>query len=1227
MIRLRTPHLVLFLCVLSLIFTGLLQPLPSQAQDADPPLPNEQSESADSASQGNVIVDPAARDAERAAEQAALATLTAAPELEPQTLMTQIIDNPITQQQGVVGLTVLVSPVRTQTPADLTYTYIYTNTGSTIASGIVLEASFSKYRKAASPTGNGDQIWQYCTDSLCNVLTGSQQGPAVTREADLSDGVRFRIGDLAPGQSGRFQLRLTTPRTAFPRADKEPRRPAGSARIYTGVASGSPSGTPVSVASAAALIEGPLFVIEQTRVSEPQRIFPLDTVDIRIVLRNEDRDDSVDATGVQLINQIPAGAEFVSATGAIQPVQETVGGRARLRWEIPTLNRNGTFETVVRFRKLDVAPCTTLANAANLLTVTSNQMPLKNATERETITARNAASVQVQPPVVISTVSATPSTIPYGDTAAITIRVRNFWPAPVSNAVLGYNIQPNATYLAGTATGGPLISAPDGFSAGGTVRWTLNMPAATSITQPSEATFTIGVRGGFTKTGNGLAFVENLDAIPGGCVEGKNGRVNLTERLTLSKSIDGGDKEGSNWLALAGDTIPYVITLTNSGPDPVENLQVVDRIPGGNNSSFSYVSGSSTLDDAPIIPIENNVPGGTIIWSGITVQPGETRTLRYQMIAGGTEFQVYCNQIEGEIFSRPGETVRYAPNRACVKLNPNIQITKTLVDPSQAVITAPGQEVRFRVTLQNNGTRSYDMALYDELPAFFSFVRVEDVVNITGAPTLTDNNVVTWPLQSVGVGQRLEATIVARFNPPCKSQRYTNELQFQFRATTGSQQTLLVATRPATRVDIQYNCGSNQIRYGGTVSRRTASLRDAIEYTITVKNLSLIANLPGVQVTNLLPEGFTFEAMLSAHDRPSEVLRSDGRRQLTWNLSQPILPNGEIQIRFRARTAPTVGIAYDNLVFATADNLLVSECQNPCRDVTDGGTTTRYAVQTIEVRPLITITPQISPELSCAKAGDILTYNLTLLNTNIHPYARSVVTTTLPLGLRYMRPLTGVAPSVQPDPDRPGNTLLIWRDVTVPQPPEGQVSTQTTLGVELRVGQVWSDQATSVNGDSPDGLIPVADGEINPTIPICIEEPGVAKDASLSEVVRNQEFFYQIEVVNPTSEPITVSLEDQLPPDIQFVGMSTGPNPSLSADQRTLTWTTLTVPAADNEGKPGVRQLLFRVRYTGTEIGTLITNRVNVLESSVDLNQELVQVGVRSIEQVRLLYLPILAAQ
>ncbi len=1224
MLRPRLSPLLLIVWVLGVILTGIVPTSRSQAQEPDAPPPTVELQRPDAGRQEGQVVDPVAFADERATELEALLNPETSAELEPLTLTTNSISDPTPQQQGVVGLTVLISPVRTRTPADLTYTYIYTNTGSTVASGIVLEAAFSKYRKATAPTGNGDQIWQYCTDSLCNVLAGSQQGPAVTREADLTDGAYFRIGDLAPGQSGRFQLRLTTPRTAFPRFDKEPRRPAGSARIYTGVASGNPSGTPVSVASAAALIEGPLFVIEQTRVSELQRIFPLQTIDIKIVLRNESRDDSIDATGVQLINQIPSGAEFVSATGPIQPILETVGGKVRLRWEIPTLNRNGTYETIVRFRKLDVAPCATLANAANLVTVTSNEMPLKNTTERETITARNAASIQVQPPVVISAVSATPNSVPFGDVASITLRVRNYWPAPVNNAVLAYNVQPNATYQAGTATGGSVISVPDGLTSGGTVRWTLNMPAATSITQPSEATFTLGVRGGFTKTGNGLAFVENLGAIPSGCVEGKAGRVSLTERLTLSKSIDGGDKDGSNWLALTGDTIPYVITLSNIGPDPVENIQVVDTIPGGNNSTFSYVSGSATLDDAPIIPIENNVPGGTIIWSGITVQPGETRTLRYAMVAGGTEFQTYCNRIEAEIFSSPGETVRYAPNRACVKLNPNIQITKALVDPTQAVITVPGQEVKFRVTLQNNGTRSYEMALYDALPPFFSFTRAEDVVNVLGAPTLTDDGSVTWPLQAVNVGQRLEATIVTTFTPPCRSQRYTNKLLFQFKETSGSQRTLLVESRPATKADIQYNCGSGQMTYSGSVARRTASLRDAVDFTITIENKNVNDNLSGVQVVNLLPPGFTFEAMLSAFDRPADVLRSDGRRQLTWNLGQPIPPNGRVQLVFRVRTAPTVGVSYENLVYATADNLFVSECKGTCRDIIDDGSTLRYAVQTIEVRPLITITPQISPEVDCANVGATLTYDLTLLNTNIHPYENSVVTTTLPLGLRYVRPLSGPAPNVMPDPDRAGNTLLIWEGITVPQPPAGQVSTQTTLGVELRVGQVWSDQSTGVIADSPDGLIPVADGEINPTIPICIEGPGVAKDASVAEVVRNQEFFYQIEVVNPTDEAIIVSLEDQLPADIQFLSMAVGSNPSLSPDQRTLTWNALTVPATDNDGKPGVRQLLFRVRYTGTEIGTQVNNRVSVLESSTELNQELVQVGVLSVEAVRLLFLPLI---
>lgn len=1198
----RARRIALSMGLLALLLTSVLTPLPIRAQDPVAPPSDPLSET--------VLTPPA----------------------NPAPHTTAALIDPPTVQQGPLAVAVLVSPVRSRTPVELTYTFIYTNTTNQLVSGIVLDATFSKFSKSAAAEGNPENIWQYCSDSLCQVPEGVN-GPAVTWEKDLLnpannrqiDGLRFRISDLGPNQSGRFQLKLTTPRTAFPRFDREPRRPAGSARIYRDVALGSEPGTADSTASSAALIEGPVFKIEQRRVSTRDPIFPLEEVEMEITLTHENRDDAITATGTVMFNDIPPGAEFVRAEGFILPTLETVAGKQRLRWDIGTMPPNTALPVKVFFRKLDMAPCRTLNNAQNLITVTANEMPLKrnSQTERETIQSRNAASVRVQPPIEVNAVTASPSSVPFGDTSTITIRVRNFWPQAINNAVLTYNIQENATYLNNTASDAQLLiqPVPNGLSPGGTIRWTLNLPAAQSTTQPSEVFFSLSVKGGYVKNLRGTASVSNLPSdVPTNCIEGRQGQVSLVERLTISKEIDGGDRDGSDWLALTGDTITYKVSLTNSGPEPVTDIQLTDTIPEGNNSSFSFVSGSSTLDEVPISAIENNTPGGTIIWSDITVEPGETRILSYQMVAGGTEFARYCNRIEGTVLSTD-ESVRYAPRQACVRLNPNIQISKTLVDPQQAIITAPNQEVKFRLTLTNNGTRSYEMGLVDLLPPAFTLLRVEDQVGITALPTINDRGQVEWPLQSVAVGQRIETTLVALFNPPCRTLRYTNELRFQFRQTSGSQSVVLVQSRPSTVAEIQYRCGSNQLRYGSSVSRRTASLRDTIDITINLRNLNQNAALPGVRVTNILPEGFTFEAMLSGFERPTELLRPDGRMQLNWTLPVAIPTNGSVDLKFRARTATTVSVAAENLAFATADDLLVSECANPCRNVSEDGILTPFSNQTIEVRPLITITPRIALSGACANASDTLVYSLTLQNTNIHSYENSEISVSLPIGLRYVTHTGQNAPTLEPDPARPGNTLMIWRNISVPQPAQGQQVAEVALAATLRVGQVWSNQTTNVTGDSPDGLIPVADGEIIPTVPICIDGPGVAKEVSVAEVVRNQEFFYQVEVVNPSPEEFTVTLDDLLPNDIEFLSMVNGPNPTISADRRTLSWENLSVPPISND-LPGVRQLLFRVRYTGGGIGDIITNQISVRSSGVELNQELIQARVTSVEAIRLFYLP-----
>lgn len=1135
---------------------------------------------------------------------------------------------------GPVSINVAASPQRFKAPIDLVYTFSYQNNSGSSASGIVVRVTFSKWVKTTNSSNTDpNKVWQFCADTNCN--PENVQGPAVQRVRDITGGVEYSVGDLANGQAGSFQLRLRVPNNVYPVATtSEPRRPASSAQLFLN----NNTGNLVSENTGTALAEGPVFLINKTRTGPNAKIYPLEIGEFLIKLQNLNREDSVTANNIVLTDILPENSTYVPGDGDLNPQQVTVNGKPALRWNITSpLPKNNAIEIRVRFRANDgPAPCPNLRNAGSGLTVTSDEIPLKpgSQTDRFTIASRDNPSYTLQPPAAVASIAADPASTPFGGQTALTIKVRNYWPQPIVNGRLTYNIQPNATYLAGSATGtgsGQVISEPNSQLPGGQIVWRLDMDPGT-MTKPSEKTFSISLRAGFTTVGKGTAVVTMPDGIPGNCLKALQGQARIVERIEIGKYTDV-EKIDNNLFARKGESFPYYIEVTNKGPDPVENLRIVDFMPDEDGANFRY-NDDATLDDVPISATWTDGRDGRIEWEAFSVAPGQTRTIRYTTTVDGVEFKPYCNELgTSDIEDLAHEEVKVLARAVCIRINPDFDLEKILVNPADANIQGPlpvgGKEIKFLLRLTNNDEAPYELALYDALPPAFSFVRVESVKNINGQPILNEIGDVEWDLQQVPVGTTLEVVLVTQFDPPCAKQTYKNELMFKFK--NNQSQVGLYYTVPRTTVPIVYTCGTNVLEYSQRADRDVASLADEVIYTLTVTNKNIQDPLRNVTVVELLPPGFEFVGMANsgagAGAPQIDRSRADKRLKLIWTVPE-IQANKKADIAFKARTSNVINQDYRAWMYATAPELLSAICRNPCQTVQDEGQDFTFAYDPLEVRPLHTYTPQILVDDStvdeCAEAGAIRTYRLTLINTNIHAYTSTVVTTTLPLGLHFIRPI-GNTPHPQVLPQDNGSTKLVWSGLTVPKKPDGPLPAELELEVELEIGQVWGDQATLTEVTSPDGLIPLTDNVFDPTVKICLPDgPAIAKDSSMREVrststSQAQVFFYQIEVVNPSAEALTLDIEDQLPAKVTFVERTAGPTPQVT--DNTLRWSGLTVPAATEEGTPGVLKLLFKVRVSGASEGELIENIAQVLNASQEVDTSLASIGVE-VRQLDLLYLP-----
>ena len=1060
--------------------------------------------------------------------------------------------------QGVIRLDV-IAPETIRSGDTINYTYAYNNTGS--ATSFIVQAIWTNY--------NNDGNWQDCLDagSGANCDPINRIGPTVTRLASCpsnistgrNDQICYEVSSLGAGQAGQFTISMGTKSDQFPKTGEQPKRPASSGRLFIGSSS-----TPTSEDTANTLIVGPVLVLTKEVVSSSQNIYPLETAEFKITIGNatdpEDqaggqiRADARTATNVILTDFVPRGAEFVSGTN--NPQVKTIDGQPALQWTFASLAPGQQQEVRITFRKLDVDDqCGRLDNRT--YRATSNEYPIRNGSERYEVSGRGER-INVTTPLKVASVRAEPRSVIYGNTAEITISVENYWSQPLSGVQLHYDIQSNGFYTSNPAPSPNPSTTPNPSTPGGRITWTFNIGAGNHTT-PTTQEFKLTVRGDYRQSGTGTAQLVVPSSVPSACIESVRGEVRLDPRLTVSKTTNVEEQFGRDYIVERDAQVEYSISITNNGVADANGVKIVDTLPDERGANFTYINGSATIPPSTF----TNGNGGQIVWNSINIGVNRTVTIRYRVQVSGEDYRSYCNEVEAMIGE---EEIDYDPNRVCIKINPDIVITKT-VNGQQEINADPGQEVRFQVSLTNNEPTPYQAGLYDELPRGLTYVRTESGYDLSPEQ---DRNNLKWDLVTVNPGQRIEVTFVAQVPDDC-SGRYVNDGLFH-----NADENIITPIPPVSAI---VQCGLLEYRKN-TVGGDDVSLRARVTYEIQLNNKD-DNDARNVKVIDILPQGFTYESMSDGDfaTEPEQTTREDGRIELTWTVPS-VAASERVNVRYIARSGDVVG-QHDNLVTVPD----IGKCVGGCVTGEDG---TTYSLKSVTVAPLITIEPTIN-DTSCATIGDKRIYRLAILNTDDNAYTNTRVAVNAPIGLNLSRPIGDTpTPSVIVDGD--GVRQFVWSGMTIAEKPRDAFATQVILEIELEVGQVWGDLDTIVQTSSPDGAIPRKEGVEEPIVRVCPDTPAIAKEVSGRFVRSGEEVFYLISVANPTSSPISATFEDPLPTGLTYVENIEGPAPE--QDGNTLRWN-ITVPAA-NEGIAGTVHIKFKVRVSGS-IGSSHTNTVNMI--------------------------------
>ncbi|NJO05198.1 MAG: DUF11 domain-containing protein [Chloroflexaceae bacterium] len=672
-----------------------------------------------------------------------------------------------------------------------------------------------------------------------------------------------------------------------------------------------------------------------------------------------------------------------------------------------------------------------------------------------------------------------------------------------------------------------------------------------------------------------------------------------------------------------GDTVDFVVTLSNPSDLDIGDLTIIDAFPTENGADFVYITDSATLTPTTVLSDE-----GELVWEGITVTAESSLSITYTVQANGIDYETYCNVIvprdttpitspvafsfedENEEDRRQvcvklfppgtgggGEILQVTdPQTKTIPLDAGLLATLNLTAPVTLINAAPGEIVTFTMVLTNYYQSFANIALVDFTDEL-SFTR-----QLAGyaPPSRIRRDIVRWPPSTIGVGDTISTTYLVEVPDRCREPVYYNEARFITTLPNG--ETQLVRWNPPVQAAI--NCTPNLV--ASKIADRSASrpygLRDVATYTLAINNPNSdpAFTAQNVVISDTLPADFIYLGTASGNelgDPEVTINPATGQTVLIWRLDQ-LGTRDTVRARYIARTASTVGTFITGVV-VQSDNVPTNCPLTGPRAVT--------CAPTVRVDALITITPALEPAV-CANPGDLRTYSLALINTNSIAYNDTTVVVTVPVGLQYLGP---ISPTIEPEVRKitTGETVITWEDLTI------QRSSQLDLAIALEVGQILGQLSTSVSASSPDGLIPQSDQVVNPTVEICSEgfELGVAKAVDDDEVVLGDSLVYRVTLANETNSPLTVNVQDILPDNVANAEV-VGDTPPATVEGNTLTWTDLTVPAASTTiNQTGLLVLSFRVDVVAGTIGEIFTNTVTV-DAPVDVDTSLAAIGVTIIE-------------
>jgi uncharacterized repeat protein (TIGR01451 family) len=700
------------------------------------------------------------------------------------------------------------------------------------------------------------------------------------------------------------------------------------------------------------------------------------------------------ATGVTITDDLPTGTTLLSATPT-QGTCSTVG--AQEVCALGTLGSGATASVSLSARVQVGAAESPVVNVARVTSATFDPDAANNL---------SSVTTNVGPSIDLSTTAAVDrATANVGDQLTYTFVVGNAGPSTATGTTFTQLLPANTTFVSASATqGGCTVSAGTLSCAVGSI------PSSGSVTVTVRATADLAAAG-TTINARGTAAASQPDRDPSND-QSPIVSTAIGQAADLQVSVTA-DRPS----AAVGDTITYLVTVTNGGPSGATNVQLADVLPAGASiQSVTPSQGTCPASGATRTCALGSLAAGAAatVTVVVTAPPAAAGSvLTNQASATADQFDPVLGNNAAQAGSAIGDAA-------------DLRVTKS-VDRATADV---GDVVTWTIAASNLGPRpATGVVVTDVIPAG---VTLQSVTTTGG--TCTGTGPISCALGGLAVGGSQTITVVGRIQ-------------------TAAAASSLSAQATITGNELDPDLGNNaaaatttvgpaaDLRIAKSVSASAPAIGTPVTWTIQAFNDGPQA-AAGVVVTDVVPAGAPIDAITASQGTCTRTGQS-----VTCAVGS-LAAGASATITISATVATTAGGAVlDNAATVASGTRDPNLANNAATALATAG-------------PAADLQITLTPDRPSATVGQTIGWNAVVGNAGPQGSTGTVATINLPAGL------TDVQATV------PGGSCVVSGQVITCQVPDLAPGATATIQISGTAGRATADQTLSadavVSGARPD---------------------------------------------------------------------------------------------------------------------------------------------------------------